>query len=206
MFFAPFRSAFCLWPHERQQNSLWLFAVASVGEAAGGTPLARVPRVYADHSCADCFRLVFQEAAQLSERPSMESALGVTARGFDAGSDVREVFNSNGRTWLDVRQDRPRESMVAIPSEAKTSPREVLQVPFGTLRPIGLQLATEAEAALLHFAPPFLAVKTVVRGHGGAAHSEVNPKRLARCPETPRQDSERRCEDATCLFGRRGQQ
>ena len=154
-------------------------AITPIGEAAGVAPLARVPRVYTNDSDANRLSLVFQKGSQLSERPGVKPALGVAARDSDAGSDVREVFDNHSRSWLNVCQNRPRENMVAIPSEPLRASREVLQVPLGTLRPIGLQLATKAEAAFLHFAPAAFAVKSVVRCHGGSADSEVNAQSLS---------------------------
>jgi hypothetical protein len=150
-------------------------AAAPRGEAAGITALARVPGINPEHAAAQSLGLVFEERAQLSERPRVQPALGVAARGFDAGSDVRQVFHNNGHAWSkvfqDVRQDGARENMVAIPSEAHRASREEPKAAAGRLGSFGLQLATKAEAAFLDLAPLPFAVKSVVRGHGGAAGS-----------------------------------
>lgn len=112
----------------------------------------------------------------MGKRPGMKPVLGLAARSFDASSDVREVFDNNGCSRRDAVQNRARKNMVTIPSETRRASREVLQVSSGTLRTVGLQLMTQAEAAFLHFTPVIFAVKAVVRSHGGAADAEVNPE------------------------------
>ena len=116
-------------------------------------PLARMPRVNADDPTAQRLRFVVQKGFQLGERQGVKPTLGFAARGFDASSDVRKIFNNNSRSWQNVCQNRARKNMVTIPLELLKAACEVSQMPFGTFGTVGLQLAMQAEAAFLHLAP-----------------------------------------------------
>lgn len=66
--------------------------------------------------------------------------------------------------------------MVTIPSEALFAPSEGSKMPFGRLRPIGLELTSEAKSSFNDFAHMSIAVEAVIRGNGRSGNSQV-PRR-----------------------------
>lgn len=154
--------------------------VATVDVTAPGTPLRSVARVNPDYLAADCFRLVFQKAFELSERPRMKAAFRFSSTGLDSCSDVRKVFNDNNGSGFNTGKYASAENVVTIASETSRSSREELKVPFGRLRSFRLQGATKAKRAFLNLAPVFLAVESVIRSHGRTTDAKVNADSVPR--------------------------
>ena len=80
-------------------------AVPTIDETAFMTPLRSVPRIHRFHTATEGFGLVSEEACQLCERPGVQSTFGFASAGLDTGSDIREIFDNDGGSWQDVRQD-----------------------------------------------------------------------------------------------------
>lgn len=141
-------------------------AVAPVGVATPVTSLRGMPGVHSDDLATEGLCLVFKEALELGEAPGMKPTLGFSTRGFGAAPDVGEVFHNNSRTGLNAVEDRGRQHVVAIPSEALFTPSEASKVPSGRLSTFGLQSTSEAEYSLDDFFHMSVAVKTVIRSNG----------------------------------------
>lgn len=149
-------------------------AVPAIGKPAGVAPLARVSGVYPDNTTANSLRLVFEERAELSERPCVDAPLGIPSGGLYAGSDVREVFDNNGRSGFNSGENALAENVVAIASESLFASREASKMTLGRLRAFRLQISLKTEPAFAGFPPSALAVEPVVGCHGRAAHTEIN--------------------------------
>jgi len=153
--------------------------VTPVGVAALVAPLRGVPRVYSDDLTADSFSLILKEFLELGKAPGVEPSFSFPATGFDTTPDVGEVFHDDSHTGLDAIEDRGRQHVVAIPSEALFAPSEASKVPFSTLSTFGLQRPSEAEYPLNDFFHVPVTVKTVIRGNGRPGNPQVNTDSLA---------------------------
>lgn len=153
-------------------------AVAPVGKPAAVAPLGGMSWVNRDYLATTSFGLVLQEALELGEAPRVKSPLSFTARGLGPSPDVNQVLHHNGSARLNAFEDRGRQNVIAVPSEALFASSEASKVPLGTLRTVGLQCASEAKGAFDYFFHVPIAVETVVGGDGGVGDAEVHPDSL----------------------------
>lgn len=153
--------------------------IAPIGIAAPVAPLRGMPGVYSDNLATGGLRLVPKESLELGEAPRVKPAFGFPARGFDATSDVSEVFHNDSCPRLNAVKDRSGQDVVAIPSEALFTPSKAFKMSLGTLRTVGLQSTSESEDSLDNFLHMPIAVKVVVRSDGRPGNSQVNADSLA---------------------------
>jgi len=171
--------------------------VAPIGVAAAIASLGSMPGVYSDDLAADSFGLILKESLELGKTPGMESSFSFPARGFDATPYVGEVFHNNSRTGLNAINDRPRQNMVAIPSEALFTPSKAPKVSFSTLRTFGLQRTSEAKYSLDNFFHMLVTVEPVVRGDGRSGNSQVDADSLSIIGEDNSRQTEDNVEEET---------
>jgi hypothetical protein len=153
--------------------------VAPVGVAAVVAPLGGMPRVYSHYLATESFGLVLQETFELSKAPRVEPPLGFSAPSFTSSPDVGQVLDHNGSSWLNAFEDRGRQNVVTIPSEALLTPSEASKVPSGRLRTIGLQGTSKAKCTFDNFLHMPVAMKAIVGGNRRVSDTEVNSDSLA---------------------------
>lgn len=153
-------------------------AVAPIGKTTYRASLAGMSGVNSDNLDTESLSLVIKEPLELGKAPGVKPSFGFTPPCPDSGADVSEVFNHDSSAGGDAFQNRSRENVVAIPSEALLTPSEVSKVPFSTLRPIGLQSLSQAETPFDDFLPVAVSVKAIIRANGWSGDAEVNPDRL----------------------------
>jgi len=154
-------------------------AIAPVGIAALVAPLGSMPGVNSHDLATEGFSLILKESLELGKAPSVEPPLGFPPAGFDTTPDVGEVFHDDSRTGLNAIEDRGRQHVVAIPSEALFTPSEASKVPSGTLSTFGLQSTSEAKYSLGDFFHMPVPMKTVVGGNGRPGNSQINTDSLS---------------------------
>lgn len=153
-------------------------AVPSVDKPADGASLARVPGVYRNDLAAESLSFVLKKALELGETPGVKSAFGFATRGFNARPDISEVLNHDSGAGFNAVEDRSRENVVAIPSEALFTPSEASKVSLGTLRAVGLQVTSKTKDTLHNFLRVPVAVEAVIGCHGRPGDTEVNTDSL----------------------------
>lgn len=154
-------------------------AIAPVDKPANRASLAGMPGVHDHNLAAESLSLVFKKALELGEAPRVEPPFGFAARGFNTRTDVGEILNHDSGAGLNVMQDRGRDNVIAIPSEALFTPSEASNVSPGTLRTVGLQCTSKSKGALDNFFHVPVAMKAIVRGHSGASDAQVHADCLA---------------------------
>ncbi len=148
-------------------------AVAPIGKTAYRASLAGMPGVNGYNLNTKCFSFILQEPLELGETPRMKPSFSFTPSCLDLSADIGEVFNYDSRASRNAFQDRSRENVVAIPSEALFTPSEVSKVSFGTLRAVGLQSLSQSESPFDDFLPVAVSVKAVIRTNGRSGNTEV---------------------------------
>ncbi len=171
--------------------------VAPVGVAALTAPLRGVSGVYSDDLAADSLRLVLKKSLELSKAPSVEPPFGFPPSSFDTTPDVGEVFHDNSRTGFNAIENRGRQNVVAIPSEAMFTPSEASKVPLGRLRTIGLQSTFEAKYLFDNFLHVPVAVEPVVRSNGWSGNPQVDADSLSIISEGNSRQTEDNVEEET---------
>ena len=97
-----------------------------------------MPGVDSHDLAADGFSLVLKESLELGKAPGVEPSFSFPTTGFDSAPDVGEVFHDDSRTGFNAIEDRGRQYVVTIPSEALFTPSEASKMPSGTLSTFGL--------------------------------------------------------------------
>jgi hypothetical protein len=152
--------------------------------ATAATSLTRVAGVNFDHLNTTRLGLVAQEAMELSERPGMQTALGLNIFVSLASSYLGSVSNSsqvlkdNGAAWCGVLDYALGENVVMVKSQPKQLTRKLFQVPFGRLCTTLLKLATKAEDATFLLFPTAFTREVAIAGDGWVIKPEVNTNHL----------------------------
>jgi len=150
-------------------------AVGAMLEAAPAARLARVPRVNPLDPDAACFRLVGKKRPEGGKRPAMQAALPpVDAIGSHPRANVRQVLDGDRRPFRGKVNHPSTDDVVVVTTTARGSPRQLLEVPFGVLRPALLQGATQAEVPRFQFPPAALAVEGGQRRDRCARDAEID--------------------------------
>ena len=148
------------------------------------TGLGRVARVNLDHGNPSCLCFVGQERVELRKTPGMQAAFVAHMRVLFAAShlggltDVRQVLKDNGTARDGMLDDAFGEDMVMVFSLPKQLTRKLFQVPFGRFAPIGLELATETEDAMLLLFPSALPQELALAENSRAIQAQVNAYHL----------------------------
>jgi len=111
---------------------------------------------------------------------SSNCASGAAVRLTLSGSftDISQVLQDNGRSWLGLLHDALGEDVIVIFSLPKQLTRKCFQVPCSRFGACSLQLASQAEKAAFLLFPASLTQKELVRGDCRALESQVNPNHL----------------------------
>jgi hypothetical protein len=135
--------------------------------------------VYALDTDAALIGLIESKGIQLFKRPTMQAAFGSSLLAF-ASSHLRGIPNM-GQVLKDNRgacggmlDNTLGEYMIAITVESLTLATEFLQVTFGRLTSVRLQLAANAESAAVNLFPVATTEKLTMASHSGSVQSEVN--------------------------------
>jgi len=147
--------------------------VAPVDIATSTASLGSVPGVDGDNLTPEGLGLVFEEALELCEAPGVESAFCFSTGGFAPRSDVREILDHDGRSGFDTAKDGGRDNVIAIPSESLFATSEASKMLLCGLRAFGLKITSEAKDSFGNLFHVPIAMKSVIRGNGGACNTKV---------------------------------
>jgi len=103
--------------------------------------------------------LVGDTGPEAGERPAMQAALATV--GFfrrDTGADIGQVLDGDGRALRHAIHDTARHDVIVVASPPSRLARELLQVSFGALGALRLELTPQAEVAGFQFTPAPLPV------------------------------------------------
>ncbi len=148
--------------------------------------LTGMPGVYFDHRDTACLCFVLDKRVQLGKAPTMQSALIVHVPVVFAPShlrcftDVREVFQREGRASGSTGNDAFREDMVMIGASPKLCAAQLLEVSPGRAAAFGLQLSLETQRAPFLFLPSALPQEQARRGDSRAIQTQINPDHFFR--------------------------
>lgn len=148
--------------------------VAPIDVAASVASLAGLSGVYHHDLTTESFRFVLKKAPELGKAPGVKSATGFPMIDFNPISDVGKVFKHDSGSWLNIPDNRTGNNVVAIPSESLFTTSKASKVSFSSLRPIGLQVTSEAKYLFDNFFHMLVAMKTVIGTNGGSGHSQIH--------------------------------
>ena len=141
--------------------------------------LARVAWVDSHNLNPAFLRFVADEAVQLGKAPTVQAAFGLALLAF-ARSQLRglpnigEVFQDDGAASMGMLNDAFGEDMIAIPVESLLPLAQLFQVPLCGLCSFGLQLASEAEVAPIHFFPMTASEKLFLGGDSRSVQAQID--------------------------------
>ncbi len=118
--------------------------------------LGRVTWIYPLYTDTTFLRLVCREVIQLRKGPTVQSAFRImrlALANVRAGSNVGQVFKDKRCTRRSVLDYPLTQYVVAVPVETRLPLAQLLQVAFGRLRSVGLELAADAEGTAVNFLP-----------------------------------------------------
>ena len=134
--------------------------------------------VYSDNGAPVFFSFVLQEAPQLSEAPGVHAPTGFPASLFGSRTDVYQVLDNNGRSWLDTLNNTPTDNVVAILAKPIDLSAKLPQVLLGGLGAFALKIAFQPKAPSIHFLPLFLAVEIFIGYNGRSREAKVYSNNL----------------------------
>jgi hypothetical protein len=154
-------------------------AVVAGGVPTAATHLRGMSRVNRNHRTTPFFGFVLYKGFQLSERPAMNTALGLgLVSAFHPLADIGQVFNYNRRTRLRRTDDLLTQDMVVVPAKARLLATETFQVPLGRLRAFLLELALQVKQLAFGCLPAPLSQELIGARNGGSDNPQVNPNHL----------------------------
>jgi hypothetical protein len=144
------------------------------------TRLTGVAGVYLCDAYPSLLPLVGNEVVELGKRPTVQASfvinvlLALASSHFRGVADVGQIFEDESRACRCMLDKTFGEDVIAVPVEAQSAARQLLEMSFRAFCPFGLQLSLEAETTPFYFFPVTRAKKLPVRGDGWTVQTEVN--------------------------------
>ena len=133
-----------------------------------------MPGVDLDHLDPKCFCLIYHKGEELCEAPTVQAALLFALTLSGSFTDISQVLQDNGRSWLGLLHDALGEDVIVIFSLPQQFSRKCFQVPFGRLASLFLKLATEAENAAFLLFPAAISQEGTGTRDSGVIESQVH--------------------------------